>query len=233
MTDKKKAVFNWSGGKDSALALHKVLQTGKYEIVALLTIVDAETLCSSLHNIPVTLLQRQADSIAIPLYTVKVDGSLRSYDKSMETAISHFKEKGVNHFIFGDIYLSDVRSYREEKLRPYDIEVVEPLWDVSEQQVLNDFLNSGIRSKIVVTQADVLDRGFVGRILDAATVAELPDGTDPLGEKGEYHTFAYAGGPFSHEVEFEIAVVKKISHDINLSDGSTKTYEYWQAVFAE
>ncbi len=151
----------------------------------------------------------------------------------METAISHFKEKGVNHFIFGDIYLSDVRSYREEKLRPYGIEVVEPLWDLSEQQVLSDFLESGIRAKIVVTQADILDRSFVGRTLDAGTVEDLPEGTDPLGEKGEYHTFAYAGGPLLCEVKFDIAEIKKISYDINLSDGSTKTYEYWQAVFAE
>jgi diphthamide synthase (EF-2-diphthine--ammonia ligase) len=106
----KKAVFNWSGGKDSALALQKVLEEKEFEVISLLTTMNAETSKSSMHAVPLEILERQADSVGIPLYTVVSSTKLKNYDSTMSEAVHHFKVLGVNHFIFGDIFLSDVKA---------------------------------------------------------------------------------------------------------------------------
>lgn len=138
----KKAVFNWSGGKDSALALQKVLEEKEFKVIALLTTMNEETAKSSMHSIPLEILKRQAESIGIPLYTVASSTALKNYDQKMSDAVHHFKELGVRHFIFGDIFLSDVKAYRESKLHPLGIEVVEPLWVKTSQEVIDDFISS-------------------------------------------------------------------------------------------
>lgn len=127
---REKAVFNWSGGKDSALALYKAQQSEAYEIVSLLTTVNRDNARSSMHGIPVGLLRRQADSIGLPLYTIDLapDGTMENYEEAMAAAVGHFRDTGADRFIFGDIFLHDVRSYREKQLSPYGITVVEPLW---------------------------------------------------------------------------------------------------------
>ena len=157
-----KAVFNWSGGKDSALALHQVLQEDRYEIVALLTTVNRSTRRSSMHGIPTELLQRQADSIGIPLYVVDLTpkGNMEDYETAMRGAVKHFKAIGAGRFIFGDIFLHDVRTYREKQLAPYGIEVIEPLWGRTSGQIMEEFLASGLETVIVTTTADVLGREF-------------------------------------------------------------------------
>lgn len=118
--EKPKAVFNWSGGKDSALALYKVLKEGKYEVVALLTTVNRDKQRSTMHDIPLALLEKQAKSIGIPLHIVNLPpaGSSEDYKNKMLETVEAFKDKGVTHFIFGDIFLHDVRKYREEALNP-------------------------------------------------------------------------------------------------------------------
>ena len=154
MHKQKKAVFNWSGGKDSALALYKVLQENEFEVIALLTTLNEETGTSSVHSIPIEILQKQSESIGIPLYTVLFGKDLNNYDDKMQTAVNYFKEQGVTHFIFGDIFLADIKAYRETKLYSLGIEVVEPLWNKSPEEVIEEFINSGIKSKIIVTKAD-------------------------------------------------------------------------------
>ena len=135
---REKAVFNWSGGKDSALALYKAQQSGAYEIVSLLTTVNRDSARSSMHGIPVGLLRRQADSIGLPLYTIDLtpNGTMENYEEAMAAAVGHFKDMGADRFIFGDIFLHDVRSYREKQLSPYGITVVEPLWGKSTADIM-------------------------------------------------------------------------------------------------
>ena len=227
----KKAVFNWSGGKDSALALQKVLAEKEFEVIALLTNMREETSKSSMHAIPLEILERQAESIGIPLYTVASSTALKNYDQKMSEAVHHFKEQGVAHFIFGDIFLSDVKAYRESKLHPLGIEVVEPLWEKTAQEVIDDFLASGIQSKIIVTQADLLDETYIGKDLTADLINSFPESIDVCGENGEYHTLSYAGGLFKKKVEFTISETVKTSFDFTLDTGETKTFEYWQAEF--
>lgn len=229
----KKAVFNWSGGKDSALALYTVLQQKQFEVVALLTTVNEETELSSMHAIPFSLLMKQAESIGIPLYPVFLPKNLHVYEQRMLDAAQHFKAQGVEHFIFGDIYLSDVRKYREDRLHPLGIEVVEPIWNLDSTEVMQNFLDSGIRTKIIVTDASKLDRSFIGQDIDAALIERMPEDVDICGENGEYHTFAYAGALFKQTVEFEIVETRQMSYDFKLENGEEKTYHYWQAIFAE
>jgi uncharacterized protein (TIGR00290 family) len=200
----KKAVFNWSGGKDSALALYTVLQQKQFEVVALLTTVNEETELSSMHAIPFSLLMKQAESIGIPLYPVFLPKNLPVYEQRMLDAAQHFKAQGVEHFIFGDIYLSDVRKYREDRLHPLGIEVVEPIWNLDSTEVMQNFLDSGIRTKIIVTDASKLDRSFIGQDIDAALIERMPEDVDICGENGEYHTFAYAGALFKKTLNLRL-----------------------------
>ena len=195
-----KAVFNWSGGKDSAHALLRAMQSGKYEIVALLTTVNRDTHRSTMHGIPTALLQAQADSIGIPLHIVDLTpkGNMEDYGAAMSRAVEHFKAQGVTCFIFGDIFLHDVRA-------------------------------SGLRTVIVTTMADSLGADAVGREIDPAFIASLPAGVDPNGENGEYHTVCYDGPIFRTPVPFRLGTPLRRSYRIRLDDGSEKSYSYWFA----
>lgn len=229
--DKLKAVFNWSGGKDSAHALLRAIETGCYEIVALLTTVNRDTHRSTMHGIPLPLLEKQAASIGIPLYIVDLTpkGNMEDYSSAMSQAVLHFKALGVTHFIFGDIFLHDVRRYREQQLAPYDIKVVEPLWGQPSEKVMEDFLSSGLKTIIVTTMADGLGAAAIGKLIDREFVSSLSEDIDPNGENGEYHTFCYDGPIFQYPVSFRLGEAFSQSYDIHLDDGTLKTYSYWFA----
>lgn len=229
--NKIKAVFNWSGGKDSAHALLRAIESEKYEIVALLTTVNRDTHRSTMHGIPLTLLEAQAASIGIPLYIVDLTpkGNMEDYSSAMSQAVQHFKDLGVTHFIFGDIFLHDVRQYREQQLAPYDIKVVEPLWGESSKKVMENFLSSGLKTIIVTTMADGLGAAAIGKLIDREFVSLLSADIDPNGENGEYHTFCYDGPIFQYPVAFHLGEAFSQSYDIRLDDGTVKTYSYWFA----
>lgn len=232
--NKIKAVFNWSGGKDSAHALLRAIESEKYEIVALLTTVNRDTHRSTMHGIPLTLLEAQAASIGIPLYIVDLTpkGNMEDYSSAMSQAVQHFKDLGVTHFIFGDIFLHDVRQYREQQLAPYDIKVVEPLWGKSSEKVMEDFLSSGLKTIIVTTMADGLGAVAIGKLIDrefVASLTSLSTKIDPNGENGEYHTFCYDGPIFQYPVAFHLGEAFSQSYDIRLDDGTVQTYSYWFA----
>ena len=233
--EKIKAVFNWSGGKDSAHALWRAVRSGRYEIVTLLTTVNRDTHRSTMHGIPMPLLEAQAESIGIPLQVVDLTpkGNMEDYAEAMSHAVEEFKARGVTHFIFGDIFLHDVRKYREQQLAPYGIEVVEPLWGQSSEEVMRDYLATGLKTVVVTTMADGLGAGAIGQVIDAGFVASLPAGTDPNGENGEYHTFCYDGPIFRSPVPFRLGEPFSESYDIRLDDGGTKTYTYWFADLRE
>lgn len=231
MHNRKKAVFNWSGGKDSALALLKALRSGEYDIVSLLTTVNRDSRRSTMHAIPESLLRMQADSIGLPIHVVDLTpkGDMSDYEHAMQAAVGRFSAQGVRHFIFGDIYLHDVRSYREKQLARYGIGVVEPLWDKPPAEVIEEFLASGLRTVIVTTMADKLGREYIGRTIDRGLVESLPADVDPCGENGEYHTLCYDGPLFRRPVPFVLGEPFLFSHEVGLEDGSRKTFSYWFA----
>lgn len=232
---RKKAIFNWSGGKDSALALLKAIQSGEYEIVALLTTVNKDTKRSTMHAIPESLLQRQADSIGIPLHVVDMTpkGDISDYNTVMYEVTQTYKVQGVTHFIFGDIYLHDVRSYREKQLTPHGIEVVEPLWDKTSEEVVGEFLQSGLKTVIVTTWAEKLSREYIGKTIDKQLIELLPPDIDVCGENGEYHTLCYDGPLFRYPVPFSLGEPFLFSHEVGMEDGSKQTFSYWFANIME
>lgn len=224
----KKAVFNWSGGKDSALALKTALESGQYEIVSLLTTISSDTGASTMHHIPAHLLRQQAESIGIPLYTAAVGpgSNLTGYEQAMKEATQHFLGQGVSCFIFGDIHLHDIRKYREEKLTPMGIEVAEPLWELTPAQAMETFLDSGLQTIVTtVTKPDL--KAFIGRSIDREFVRDYPPAYDLCGEEGEYHTFCHDGSIFAYPVAFQTAPVQQAHYTAKLENGNIETYTYW------
>lgn len=234
-SSRKKAVFNWSGGKDSALALLKAMRSGEYDIVALLTTVNRDSKRSTMHAIPESVLRAQADSIGIPLHLIDLTpkGDMGDYADAMRSAVEFFIAQGVTHFIFGDIFLHDVRAYREKQLEPYGIEVVEPLWDQTSEEIMAEFLDSELKTRVVTTMADRLGRSYIGRTIDRAFVSSLPEGIDVCGENGEYHTLCYDGPIFRHPIPFSLGEPFLFSHEVGLEDGTHETYSYWFAGIQE
>jgi diphthamide synthase (EF-2-diphthine--ammonia ligase) len=135
----------------------------------------------------------------------------------------------VTHFIFGDIFLHDVKTYREKQLAPRGITVVEPLWGKSSAEIMQEFLESGLQTIVVTTMADLLDEHFIGRRVDKAFIEDLPAGTDVCGENGEYHTFCHAGPIFRYPIPFSPGKPLKMTFPVKLDDGSEKDYSYWFA----
>lgn len=227
----KKAVFNWSGGKDSALALQNVFKRNDFEVIALFTTFNEESQKSSMHSIPLEILTKQAESIGLPLYTMYFSKDLKNYDKRMLEAVTHFKALGVTDFIFGDLMASGLKSYRESKLNPLGINVIEPLWNKSSEEVINEFLESGIKAKIIVTQENKLDNSYIGKILDRNLISTFPTDIDVCGEQGEYHSLAYDGALFTYPIDFSIVNIYKTSYEFKLEDGSVQTCVYWSAEY--
>jgi diphthamide synthase (EF-2-diphthine--ammonia ligase) len=195
--------------------LHQVLQGDEYEIIALLTTINQAEQRSTMHGIPVSLLQKQAAGIGLPLHIVNLQphGEMEGYEQAMAQAVLHFSQLGVTHFIFDDIFLHDLKSYREAKLNPLGITVVEPLWGKGS----------------ATTTAEILDRRHIARLVDGDFVRNLPANADICGENGEYHTFCFGGGMFREEVSFVLGEPFQKNFPIKLSDGSSKDYAYWFA----
>lgn len=204
-----RAIFNWSGGKDSALALHHIRQQGEYEIVGLLTTVSQPYQRVSMHGVRVSLLQQQAEALQLPLHMISIPetSSMEAYNEQMAAALQAFRQTGVTHSIYGDIFLEDLRQYREAELAKVAMQGIFPLWQRPTHQLLQEFMDSGFRAVIVCANAKYLDRSFVGRELDNDFLRDLPANVDPCGENGEYHSFVYDGPIFCQPISFALGEV--------------------------
>jgi uncharacterized protein (TIGR00290 family) len=202
---KKVAYMNWSGGKDSSLCLHYVLQQQRYDVRCLLTSVNAAHDRISMHGVRRSLLQLQAEAIGLPLHTIELpeQPGMEEYEKAMEQKVAQLKSEGLTHAIFGDIFLEDLKKYREEKLRTAGIEGVFPLWKISTAEMMQSFLQLGFRAIIVCVNEKMLDKSFCGRIIDESFVRDLPAHVDVCGENGEYHSFVFDGPIFKHPIPFK------------------------------
>lgn len=204
-----KAIFNWSTGKDSALALHRVLQSDQYDVGWLLTTVNARYDRVSMHGVRTELLEAQAASLGIPLVQVELPGTLTmdAYDCAMRAALGRLRDEGATVSIFGDIFLEDLRAYRERKLAEVGLEGVFPLWQTSTETLARDVIDLGFVAITTCVNAQHLDRRFVGRTFDDAFLEELPAHVDRCGENGEFHTFTCDGPIFQHPVHVAIGEV--------------------------
>jgi uncharacterized protein (TIGR00290 family) len=199
-----KAVLFWSGGKDSSLCLHKVLQEDLFDVQYLLTTVNSNFKRISMHGVREELLDLQAASIDIPLLKMYVnEGSNEEYETVMQQTLSGLASEGINHVIFGDIFLEDLRVYRENNLAKLNMKAVFPLWKQDTATLIQKFM-AGFKTITCCTNDGYLGEEWVGRKIDAVFVNELPPNVDPCGENGEYHTFCYDGPIFKTPVKFEI-----------------------------
>ena len=194
----KRAWLSWSSGKDSAWSLEVVRRQGEYEVVALLTTVNAEFGRVAMHAVRESLLRAQAESAGVPLVTVPIPYPCpnAAYEEAMARAIQQAREQGITHMIFGDLFLEEVRRYREEKLAGTGITPVFPIWGLDTRLLAGEMVEAGLRAQLTCVDPKKLDRSFAGRVFDAQLLADLPAEIDPCGENGEFHTFAYAGPMF-------------------------------------
>ena len=206
---REKVLLSWSGGKDSALALHAISQNQRYEIVGLLTTVTEDYHRISMHGVREALLEQQARSIGLPISKVLIskNGSNEEYESQMKEVLLQFQQSGVNAVVFGDIFLEDIRKYREENLARVGMKGVFPLW--GKDNLPQAFIDSGFKAIVTCVDAKALDKKFVGRLFDGEFLAELPAGVDPNGENGEFHSFVYEGPIFRKKISYRIGEVVK------------------------
>lgn len=231
MAQKEKAIFCWSGGKDSALALYKVILEGKLEVVALLTTLNATFKRVSMHGVREELLEQQAASIGLPLIKMYVkEGTNAEYEKEMETLLLQYKDKGITKVIFGDIFLDDLRIYRENNLSKVGLKAEFPLWKQNTSELIKEFLFLNFKTIVCCVNDAYLNEEKVGVEINSEFIQSLPQTVDPCGENGEYHTFCYSGPIFKKPITFSVG--EKIYKPLELKSidsaiSSTPTKGFW------
>ena len=206
MDEREPVLFCWSGGKDSAMALHVLLQDPLIRVVALLTTVTDGYDRISMHGVRRELLRQQAQSIGLPLHEVFIPERCENsiYEARMEAALQSHVAQGIRKVAFGDIFLEDLRAYREKNLALIGMTALFPIWKRDTRELINHFHAQGFRSIAVCVDSKVLDPSFAGRKLDRAFFGELPPHVDWCGERGEFHTFTFDGPIFREPVRFQI-----------------------------
>lgn len=222
-----KTYFNWSTGKDSALALHYILKDPDFSVEKLVTTVNAHYNRVTMHGLPVALLKKQTEAIGIPLQTINLpeQPSMEDYETIMAKAINNLKTEGFTHSVFGDIFLEDLKQYREDNLKKVGISTVFPLWKKDTKKLITEFLNLGFKAIIVCASAKYFSEDFVGKTITKELIDNLPKAVDSCGENGEFHTFCYDGPIFKKPVPFTIG--KKIYREYNTPNTKNKKSGFW------
>lgn len=229
---KEKLVFNWSGGKDSALCLYKLLQSNEYDIISLLTSVNEKYQRISMHGVRVELLELQAKNIGIPLVKVLIPEmpTMELYEQIMSDTLNGLSEKGATVCAFGDIFLEDLRTYRENKLSTLNYKAIFPLWKRPTHELIHEFIDLGFKTIVTCVNEKYLNKSFAGRIIDNDFLKDLPKNVDPCGENGEFHTFVFEAPYFKQPIPIEKGevVYRKYESSSNQStDGSPYEYGFW------
>ncbi len=209
MSARPKAWLSWSSGKDSAWTLHAVRQSGDVEIVALLTTINRAFGRVAMHGVRESLVDAQAQSAGLPLVKVPIPYPCpnEAYERAMAEAMSRARAEGVTHMVFGDLFLEDIRQYREEKLAACGMTPVFPLWRLDTAELARQMIAAGLEAWLACVDPRKLDRQFAGRRFDARLLADLPSGIDPCGEFGEFHTLATAGPMFRAPVNVQVGEI--------------------------
>jgi len=197
-----RAVVSWSGGKDSAFALYRILKDRSITVESLHTVVDATTGRVGLHGVPSVLIQQQAQQLHLPvdLLALESGDNSNAYETLMYRYFARCKAFGIEAVVFGDIFLEDLRQYREELLKPFGLKAIFPLWGMKSSELIDQFLNAGFKTLVCAADARYFDESQVGVVLNRKFMQLLPSEVDPCGENGEYHTFVCSGPIFSKAV---------------------------------
>ena len=221
-----KVLVSWSSGKDSAWMLHVLRSEGIGEPGALLTTVNESANRVAMHAVRTEVLQAQADAAGLPLMTVLIPHPCPNdeYEAQMSVAIARAKAEGFTHVAFGDLFLEDIRRYREERMEGTGLTPIFPLWLRPTDALARDMLAGGLEAYLTCVDPRVVPASLAGRRFDAALLSDLPPGTDPCGERGEFHTCAVAGPMFAHRVEVEVGVTVErdgfVFADLELTQGT-------------
>ncbi len=194
--------MSWSSGKDAAFTLWELTKDPQYEVAGLLTTVTTTFGRVSMHGVREELLEAQAAAAGLPLYRVEIPFPCPNsvYETAMAGAIDRLRKDGVTHIAFGDLFLQDIRAYRETRMAPTGIRPVFPLWERPTPALAREMIGAGIEAYLVCVDPRALDRRFAGRRFDRFLLDELPPGVDPCGERGEFHTFVAGGPMFSRPI---------------------------------
>jgi uncharacterized protein (TIGR00290 family) len=202
---REKVVVAWSGGKDSALSLYEILNSGSYEVLELLTTVAKDQDRISIHDVQRVLLERQAKALRIPLEELFIlkGASDAEYEEALLKTFKRHRGNDVSSVVFGDLFLEDIRKYREHILAKAEMNGVFPLWKKDTEKLARTFINLGFKAVITSVDSHVLGKDFAGREFDEKFLSDLPAIVDPCGENGEFHTFVYDGPIFCEQVGFK------------------------------
>jgi uncharacterized protein (TIGR00290 family) len=204
-----RAWMSWSSGKDSTYALHAVQEDPAVTVTALLVTVNADADRVAMHAVRRTLLEVQADRLGLPLHVVEIPSPCPNeiYEREMARALHAARREGVEAVVFGDLFLEDVRAYREEKLAGSGVRPLFPLWGRPTDKLAHDMITSGIRAILTCVDPARLPPSFAGRPFDDQLLVDLPPGVDPCGERGEFHTFVWDGPGFASAIEVKTGEV--------------------------
>ena len=202
----EQALMSWSGGKDSALALYHALRDPRYHVAHLLTSVNAHYERVSMHGVRLALLEAQASRLGLPLAQLRLPEmpDMATYDAALGASLAALRAQGVGTAVYGDIFLEDLRAYREAQLARAGLRGEFPLWQRASGDILREFWALGFQAIVVCVNDRYLDASFCGRLLDEAFVRDLPPGVDVCGENGEYHSFVFDGPDFSAPIAFTV-----------------------------
>ena len=203
---KEQLYLSWSGGKDSALALFELSQSEKYEVAGLLTAITKEYERISMHGVRVSLLEQQAGALDLPLKKIFITKNATNdeYDSAMAKACDEIKKEGITSVAFGDIFLEDLKLYREKNLAKVGMQAVFPLWKIPTKELVEEFLSNNFQAITVTCDPRKLSEHYVGRRMDKDFFDSLPADVDPCGENGEYHSFVYNSPNFSSMIPIKI-----------------------------
>ncbi|PWJ43041.1 Dph6-related ATP pyrophosphatase [Sediminitomix flava] len=204
-----KSIFNWSGGKDSALALHYILEEKKYDVQALMTTVSDKYDRISMHGVRTSILRAQGEAIGLPIKEIRLPemSSMEVYDNTMKEVMTELQKEGVTHSIFGDIFLEDLKAYRDEKLAQTGMTGHYPLWKRDTTELVHEFIDLGFKTVVACINSELLDKEFAGRVIDKDFLKDLPKNVDPCGENGEFHTCIVDGPIFKNPLKYELGDV--------------------------
>ncbi len=205
----EKVILSWSGGKDSAMALYEIRRRQDYEVVTLLTTLTEGYDRVSMHGVREVLLEQQARSLGLPLEQVIIskEASNEEYEAKMQATLSKFQKLGISCVAFGDIFLAELRKYREDNLAKIGVKAIFPVWGRNTGELAKTFVNLGFKAVVTCVDSKVLDKAFAGRIIGASFLAELPSNIDPCGENGEFHSFAFDGPIFKKSISLTIGQI--------------------------
>ena len=215
-----KAVVFWSGGKDAAMALHKANQIPGIEVVGLVTTFNKSKNYTSVHRIPEVVLERQARQTGLPLRKMWVNElpDNREYENALSEVYTELKDEGIDTVIYGDIFLEDIKAYREGLLEKAGLQSLFPLWRTNSGSLMDEFISSGFKALVCQVNLAVLVVEDLGKEVNSQFLADLPAGIDPAGENGEFHTFCFAGPVFKNPVNFKTGGNHLSRLPLNLAD---------------